>query len=257
MIQLKKAMTSSLGKKFFMALSGLGLVVFIILHLLGNLSLYQATGAGFNAYAAALDNLGKFKEMAEWGLVALFFLHIATAFYLTVKNRAAGMDEGVGATGARRYKVWSSKSKGVADRSGPTEAQPSGLASRSMIVTGSVVFGFLILHIWQMHFGPGVAEGYVTQVHGEQARDLHRLVVETFHNPLYVLIYVGCISFLGVHLRHGFWSAFQSLGAMNPRISGPIHCLGLALAFLLAAGFIFIPICIYFGLAGAGAALGG
>jgi len=71
------------------------------------------------------------------------------------------------------------------------------------------------------------------------------VVVETFLDPKWVVFYVVCLSFLGFHIRHGFWSAFQSLGMLNPRWSKPIYALGFILGLTLAAGFIFIPIYLY------------
>ena len=82
-----------------------------------------------------------------------------------------------------------------------------------MILTGLVLLAFLVIHIWQFKFGPAIEEGYVAQLHGENVRDLHRLVVETFKKPGYVLFYVFSMSLLGMHVRHGFWSALQSMGS--------------------------------------------
>ena len=114
-----------------------------------------------------------------------------------------------------------------------------------MIITGSVIGAFLVFHIWQFKFGPGVESGYVAQVHGKEVRDLHRLVVETFKQPLFVAIYCFVMALLGMHLRHGFWSAFQSLGVNNPRISKPIYGMAWVIAVLVSAGFFFIPVWIY------------
>ena len=228
MISLQKALTSTVGKKILMSVSGLSLVLFVIVHLLGNLTLFKSDGAAFNAYAFALDNLGVIKCIAEIRLVLVFGLHIYTALTLKVKNSSARP------VGYRK----------VQSKGGPSLSNP---ASRNMIITGSVLLGFLILHIWQFRFGPGVEAGYVTDVKGETARDLHRLVVETFQNPMFAAIYTGVMFFLGMHLRHGFWSAFQSLGAMNARLTKPVYALGLALAAVLAVGFLLIPVWIYFG----------
>jgi succinate dehydrogenase / fumarate reductase cytochrome b subunit len=111
-----------------------------------------------------------------------------------------------------------------------------------MIITGVILLVFIILHIAQFKFGPGVAEGYVATVDGKEVRDLHRLVVETFRQPIWAVGYMGVMVLLGLHLRHGFWSAFQSLGMINPRLSGVISLIGVALALLLAVGFLGIPL---------------
>ena len=126
------------------------------------------------------------------------------------------------------------------------EAQPSNVASRKMAISGSILLVFLIVHLKQFTFGPGAEAGYETQLNGVAVRDLHRLVVEVFTNPMWVTFYVGAMLFLGLHLRHAFWSAFQSLGLMFPRISKPVHCIGWFLAIALSAGFLFIPVWIFF-----------
>jgi succinate dehydrogenase / fumarate reductase cytochrome b subunit len=82
-------------------------------------------------------------------------------------------------------------------------------------------------------------------VNGVMVHDLYRIVAETFSKIQWVIFYSGSMIFLGFHLRHGYWSAFQSLGIMNPRWSKPIYAFGLILAILLAVGFFFIPIYIY------------
>lgn len=218
---------SSVTKKFVMALTGLGLVGFVVVHLLGNLSLYKSDGTSFNAYANSLANLGKLLLVAEVGLIFMFLAHILTAFAVKKSHLSARP------TG---YKVWRSKG-------GDT---PSGLASRNMIVTGVILLAFLIFHIFQFRFGPGIEQGYATQVHGEEVRDLHRLVVETFKQPAFVGVYVFCMALLGFHLRHGFWSSLQSLGITRGNASKKILMASAGLGFILSVGFLLIPVWIYF-----------
>lgn len=227
MLTVKKALQSSVGKKFIMGLSGLALVGFILMHLLGNLTLFAQSSVPFNAYVQKLSSFGALLVAAEIGLIVLFLVHVVAAFRVTFANKSARPE---------KYDLQKSKK-------GPSK---NNVASRNMIVSGIIVLGFLIFHIYQFRFGPGMVEGYVTDVHGIPSRDLFKLVVEQFQNPFIVALYVGVMLFLGMHLRHGFWSAFQSLGAMNPRLTKPIYCLGSLIAFVFAAGFLFIPIWIYF-----------
>jgi succinate dehydrogenase / fumarate reductase cytochrome b subunit len=224
-----KAFNSTVSRKLIMGFTGLGLVGFIIMHLLGNLSLYLPGSEHFNAYVEKLHSFGNLLVAAEVGLAAMILIHAYFAILITWGNHEA-----------RPVKYAVVKSKGDPSR--------SNISSRNMIITGLVLFGFLILHIWQFRFGPGIAAGYVTQLDGKDARDLHRLVTETFHNPLYVGVYVAVMFFLGAHLRHGFWSAFQSLGAMTPQLSKPIYCVGLFFGVIMALGFLMIPLWIYFDL---------
>jgi len=218
---------ASVSKKFAMALSGLGLVGFVIVHLLGNLALYRPDGIHFNTYAQTLHNLGALLVIAEIGLLAVVLLHIVTGIGLK-RNHAAARPE--------KYRMWRSKG-------GPT---PSNFSSRTMIFSGLVLLVFIAVHVWQFRFGASIDQGYVTQINGEEARDLHRLVVETFKNPAWVGFYVFCMLLFGTHLRHGIWSAFQSLGLVSGGTSRKLLSLSGLLSFILAVGFLFIPVYIYF-----------
>jgi succinate dehydrogenase / fumarate reductase cytochrome b subunit len=229
MVTLRKAFDSTVGRKYVMGLSGLALVGFLVVHLLGNLNLFFPGGTHFNAYAEKLHSFGPLLTLSEFGLAAVFLIHAFYAVRVTLSNKSA-----------RPVKYAVSQSKG--------DPSHSSFISRNMIITGLVVFGFLLLHIWQFRFGPGVDAGYVSQVDGKDVRDLYRLVDEVFHQPLFVGIYVAVMLFLGMHLRHGFWSAFQSLGAMSKPLSKPIYTLGAIIGVVLALGFLMIPVWFYFDL---------
>jgi succinate dehydrogenase / fumarate reductase cytochrome b subunit len=233
MVPLKRLFSSTLGRKYLMGASGMALVLFLVVHLLGNLTLYAKSGDAINAYAAKLESLGVGLVVLEVGLVAVILLHIVTAFQVTFTSKVA-----------RPIGYDSPKSKG-----GPTK---NSVGSRNMIVTGIVLMVFLVIHVTQFRFGPDEAEGYTATVDGLMVHDIYRVVVETFVQPKWVAFYVACMGFLGFHLRHGYWSAFQSLGLINPRWSKPIYLLGLLIALLLAFGFLFIPIYIYVTQSGGG-----
>ncbi len=233
MVPLTRLFSSTLGRKYLMGASGMALVLFLVVHLLGNLTLYAPNGDLLNTYAARLQGLGIGLIALEVGLALTILLHIITAFQVTYTSKLA-----------RPIGYDSPKTKG-----GPSK---STAGSRNMILTGIVLGVFLVVHILQFRFGPSMEEGYTTTVNGAMVHDLYRVVVEAFVQPLWVAFYVGCMVFLGFHLRHGYWSAFQSLGIINPRWSKPIHTLGLLIALLLAFGFLFIPIFIYFTQSGGG-----
>jgi succinate dehydrogenase / fumarate reductase, cytochrome b subunit len=95
--------------------------------------------------------------------------------------------------------------------------------------------------VMTFRFGPY----YTVTVDGVEMRDLHRLVVEVFRNPVNVALYVAVMVLLGLHLRHGFWSALQSLGAYHPRWTPLWYTGGAIVAALLAVGFIVIPVWVY------------
>jgi succinate dehydrogenase / fumarate reductase cytochrome b subunit len=108
-----------------------------------------------------------------------------------------------------------------------------------MIVSGTVTLVFVVWHLITFKYGP-----YYTATGGE--RDLYRLLIEVFRQPVYVVLYTVCMVILGLHLRHGVSSAFQSLGLVPVAWTRTILRTGLALALLITAGFVVIPIWIYF-----------
>ncbi len=218
---------SSVGRKVLMALTGLGLVVFVVFHLLGNLTLLMGRDA-FNGYAYFLEHLahGVFIYVAEAGLLLFFLLHAVSGVKVWLQARQArGTDyEVVADAGGASRKTW---------------------ASRTMIVTGPVLLVFLVLHVLHFKFGDGVAEGYAAPLHGAEVRDLYGLVVREFNKFPVVFAYVVVMVLLGFHLRHGFWSACQSLGLANPRTLPALVAVSAVLGVVLAIGFIYIPVHIY------------
>ncbi len=218
-------LSSSIGKKLLNGLTGVLLLLFIVAHLAGNLTIFAGKDA-LNGYAHLTHQLGAMLIVIELALGALFLAHAASAIAVWRAGRRARTR-----TNAE-----------VASKGGPSRQT---LASRSMIVTGLVLLAFLVVHLWQFRFGPGVAQGYVADLHGERVWDLHRIVVETFKKPLWVAVYVAVMALLGLHLRHGFWSAFQSLGVLNPRLRSLAFSVALGFALVVAATFLVLPIYVY------------
>lgn len=238
MIPLKQALSSSLGKKYLMAISGLGMVGFLVTHLLGNLQLYfPDQGKAFNLYAQGLADLGPLLWVAEAGLIGIALLHIFVAFGIT-----AGAKKARGSS----YEA-SLKTKG-----GPSY---SSAASKGMIITGLVLLVFIVVHVLHMKFGVFSTETVNTTMQtydGKQTFDLYGRVKEAFTNPGWVIFYVAVMLFLGAHTRHGFFSAFQSLGALNWRLEKPMDIAAKAIAAFFAIGFLLIPVVFFirFGLGG-------
>lgn len=217
-----------------MAISGLLLVLFLASHLSANLLLIKSSSEPFNRYVAWLAGFGWLLTIAELGLLFVFILHIVTAIQIKIGNKKAR---------AIPYKIVQSKGSAI-----------STVSSRTMAITGLGLLIFLIFHIIQFRFGAGISQGYSTQLDGKLARDLYRLVFESFHNPLVVIFYSFCMILLGFHLRHAFWSAFHSLGLSHSNISNIIYKMALVVALVYSIGFLIIPIWIYFDL---GIQLGG
>ena len=222
MLPLSKVIWSSVGKKILMAITGLAMIIFLIEHLSGNLLLFSKNPDPFNKYSHFLISFGWIIIVAEFILIAILVFHMISAISITIgKRKARPIDYDKKASAGSPSK--------------------KTIASSTMIYTGVLIFVFLIIHLKTFKFGPY----YTTTVDGVEMRDLHKLVMEVFQNLGYGIWYVATMIFLGFHLRHGFWSAFHSLGAHHPRYTPIIYSVGIILAIVLAVGFIGIPIWIY------------
>jgi succinate dehydrogenase / fumarate reductase cytochrome b subunit len=212
-----RVFSSSIGSKLLIALTGLGLFIFLIGHLSGNL-LFLVGPAAFNEYGHAMVN-NPFIYAIEAGLVALFLLHVYKTARLYAGSKAARP------VGYAR-KEWA----------GPPSRK--SWSSTTMIFSGIFTFVFVILHLRAFKFGTWYqAEGGV--------RDLYRLQLEIFSSPLYVAFYMVAMVFIGFHLWHGVSSAAQSLGVDHPRYTPRILWVGRVLAVLIAGGFFILPLYTY------------
>jgi succinate dehydrogenase / fumarate reductase cytochrome b subunit len=221
----KKPLKSTVGKKVIMAVSGIFLMLFLIVHLGGNLTMFVSADL-FNSYAHHLESLGPLLYVAEAGLLAIFLFHVVSAFQVHAEKKRA-RPEG--------YAV--SASKGGNSK--------MTVASKSMIYTGVILLLFIPAHIWMFKFNGGQAFTY-TEIHEQPVKDLFAVVANAFANPLVAFGYAGVMLLLGLHLRHGFWSSLQSLGAMCPKMSPLIYTAGLIFALALAGGFFVLPLYFYF-----------
>jgi succinate dehydrogenase / fumarate reductase cytochrome b subunit len=214
---------SSVGKKLLMAITGLAMTIFLVEHLSGNLLLFSSSPDPFNKYADFLLGFGSLLIVAEVILIAILGFHVIS-----------GISVARGKTAARPERYQKNADAGGASK--------KSIASSTMIYTGIITFVFIAIHLKTFKFGPH----YTSVVDGKEIRDLYRLVSEVFQNPVYVIWYVGALVFLGFHLRHGFWSAFQSLGVNHPRYTPLIYTIGILTAVILTVGFVGIPIWFYF-----------
>ena len=212
---LTNALSSSIGQKFVMGITGLLLCGFLVAHLAGNMLLFVGADA-YNDYAAALHKQELLIKIAEAGLIALFGAHVYLAIKTTTANRSARKVA---------YAVTESK-QGV-------PAIPGGVSSW-MFATGAVVLAFVIWHLIDFTFEKrslAYAVDGVSKTPYEKARMI-------LQDGTSVIVYaIGCIA-LGLHLFHGVSSAFQSLGLNHPSYSKMIARAGAIFAILIAAGFI-------------------
>ncbi len=210
---------SSLGKKFVMAITGSFLIIFLIIHLIGNLTLYFGPDA-FNGYVKTLDIVKPLIRVIEIVLLAAFVFHIFNGVRLWLENKQAR---------PVRYKVNGSP-------------ENSTLFSRTMFLTGSIIFIFLVLHLGTFFWRFNVHDP-------DQLADVHKyydIVVGFFQIWWYVILYIIAMVLLGFHLNHGFQSAFQTFGWNHKKYTPLIKKIGTAYAILMAAGFASIPIYFFF-----------
>jgi succinate dehydrogenase / fumarate reductase cytochrome b subunit len=212
-------LNASVIKKQIMGVSGLLLCGFLVSHLLGNCLIYLGPEA-FNTYAHTLTSNKAFLYTAEAGLIAVFLLHIFLAAKLTLENSQA-----------RPQKYFMKKHTG----------RGANLASATMPYTGFVILVFLILHILDLKFGPEYSATYG----GVEMRDLYRLTLEYFADPIHVGGYLFTMLLLGIHVSHGFWSAFQSLGFNHPKYNDCLKMASKAFAVVVCIGFSALPIFCY------------
>lgn len=209
---------SSVMKKVFMAITGLLLCGFILTHLGANL-LIIFSPENFNLYGHKLTS-NPLIYVAEAGLLVLFLVHMFLALKLTIENKRA-----------RPQKYYMKKHTG----------KGSTFASSTMPYTGFIILVFLVLHIWGLKFGTYHSVTY----DGLEMRDLYKLCIEYFSNIYTVIFYVVVMISLGIHVSHGFWSAFQSLGFNHPKYTPFIKFKSNAFAVLVGIGFSILPIYCY------------
>ncbi len=236
MIRFSTLLISSLGKKFFMSISGLMLSGFIIVHLLGNLTLLSPDRDPFNIYAHFLLNLGTAIYVAEFILAAIFLTHFIYAIMVTFENWRARPSRLI----TFFYRKARDKRYKKVTNAGHTSKKT--WASSTMIWTGLLIIVFTILHL--LHFKYGEIFMYTTG-NGQYIRDLFETVYRFFGNIVNVIFYVVVMILLGYHLSHGFWSAFQSLGLNGKRFTMITRIVGYFFAVIMAIGFVFIPVFVH------------
>ncbi len=204
----------SLTRKVVMAITGLFLIIFLVEHLAGNFLLLKPDGGeAFNAYSKFMTSNPLIRIM-EVVLFAGFIFHIVDGLILTIKNRQSR---------PIKYRV-------------QKPSPDSSWVSRNMGLTGAVIFVYLVIHLRSFFVEHRI-------LHNDAPMD--ELVKNAFENPLYSAFYVVAMVILGLHLSHGFSSAFQTLGLRHKSYFNVINIIGKAYAILIPAGFASIPIYFY------------
>ena len=201
---------SSIGKKLMMAITGFSFCGFLAAHLAGNLTIYGGKDA-FNSYAEHLHSLGPLLTVAELVLLTFFLVHVITGVTLFLQNLKAR---------PTRYAV----NKCAGGRT---------FGSATMPYTGALLLAFIVFHLLNFHF---VDKSDTTIFH---------IVSDAFSNTGYVVVYILAMVVAAIHVSHGFWSAFQTLGANHPKYMPLIRILGIGFAVVIGVGFGFLPIYIF------------
>ena len=198
---------SSVGKKIMMSITGLCFCGFLAGHLGGNLTIYGGKEL-FNSYAEHLHALGILVTLAEWGLLTFALIHVLTGLTLFYQNYKAR---------PVRYRV-------------DKRAGGRTLGSATMPYTGVLLLAFVLFHLANFHF---VDKTDTT---------IYAIVSEAFSSPVYVFLYILAMIVAAIHVSHGFWSAFQTLGANHPKYMPVIRTLSLVFALAVGIGFGALPI---------------
>jgi succinate dehydrogenase / fumarate reductase cytochrome b subunit len=203
-----------------MGVTGLLLCGFVLSHLLGNLTLFFGPAA-FNKYSFTLTS-NPLIYLAEVILLGIFLTHIILAIKLVIENRAA---RPVPYAYSRKH-----------------SGRGATFASSTMPISGIIALIFIVIHVNGLKFG----SHYETEVNGIVMRDIYRTTIEYFQDPLHVLFYIFAVTSLGIHVSHGFWSAFQSLGLNHPKYMPKLKKAAWAFGILVSVGFSSLAVFCYF-----------
>jgi succinate dehydrogenase / fumarate reductase cytochrome b subunit len=219
-----KTLSSTLGRKLIMALTGLFLILFLTGHVSGNLLLFQGDGGqAFNIYAKFMTTNPAVKILSYVTYISIIG-HVIYSIILSIKNKTA-------------RPIGYSETKA---------SKNSTVSSRNMGILGTVILVFLAGHMYtfwfQMHWGDVPLVTY----EGEEYKDLYYVVSQAFQQEWMVALYVIAMGFLSFHLSHGFASAFQTLGLNHKKYTPAIEVLGKLYSILVPILFASMPIYIYF-----------
>lgn len=219
-------LTSSIGQKFVMSLTGLFLVLFLIIHLIGNLKLLKMDdGAAFNVYAYFMTHNPLIK-IVSYILYISILIHAIQGWMLWVKNRRA--------RGPVDYAVKVTKA-----------VKTSAFASTRMGALGTIIFVFILIHLYQFWLQMKLDKLPYMTIEGKEYKDLYWIVSLTYENVWFVIFYVISMVVIAFHLWHGFQSAFQTLGLEHRKYTPGIKFLGKVYSIIIPALFALIPIYMY------------
>jgi len=217
-----RLLSDSIGRKAVVAVTGLFMVLFVVVHLLGNSTIFAGPD-GINAYAEKLHGLGPFVWAFRLVMLCLLGLHVIFAVLLTLENRAANPD---------KYAV--------------KKMLKANFASETMIWTGLLLLSFLVYHLLQ--FTARVTPDIVLGNDAKNRVDVFTMVFTSFRITPIALVYVAAMVTLFLHLSHGIQSIFQSIGLNNDKTMPQFSVLGKVLSAIFLVGYSAIPVLILVGI---------
>jgi succinate dehydrogenase / fumarate reductase, cytochrome b subunit len=215
-------LTSSIGRKILMAITGLCLVLFAMIHLVGNSTIFGWIPGGINAYAHHLHAFPPIVWAFRAVMLVIVAVHILFGIQLTLENRGG------------RPQLYAVKS-----------TQKTTFASENMIWTGLLLGAFIIYHM--LHFTAKVVPGMQLVTDAEGTVNVFAMVVSGFQNFFVAFIYAAAMVALFLHLSHGSQSFFQTIGWNNDRTLPVIVKAGTLVALVLFLGYVAIPLAIFAG----------
>lgn len=223
-------LTSSIGRKIVMAITGQAMVLFAVVHLLGNSSIFGWLNGGINAYAEHLHSMPLPIIIGfRLALLAMVCIHIWFGIQLTIENRGGR---------PRQYAV--------------KTCQKATFASENMIWTGALLLAFIVYHLLHFTFqvtNPETAAlKNLVPLHDQMVPNVLGMVVAGFKNFFVSFIYAGAMVVLFLHLSHGIQSFFQTMGWSNDKSQPIIVRLGTLVALVLFLGYVTIPLTIFAGI---------
>ncbi len=215
-------LTNAVGRKVLMAVTGILMVLFVVVHLLGNSSIFVGPD-GINAYAAKLHSLGPVVWVFRAVMLALLLVHVWFGITLTLENSAAN---------PAKYAV--------------NRKLKATFSSETMIWTGLLLLAFIVWHLLQ--FTVRVTPDIVKGVDAQGRYDVFTMVLTSFRHTWIALMYVAAMIVLFLHLKHGIQSFFQTLGLSNDRTLPAYGALGKVLSVIFLVGYCSIPVTIIAGI---------
>lgn len=216
-------LTSSVGRKLLMALTGLFLCLFLVIHMAGNMQLlFGDGGVAFNKYAKDMTTNPLIMVVSYFTYFTIL-LHAIDGIWIAYQNKKA-----------RPIKY-----------AAPSAATNSSWASRNMALLGSLIFLFLVIHLKSFWFEYKFGTVPMVDIDGTQYKDLYSVVQAAFSQLWYVALYLVALVALAFHLWHGFQSAFQSLGLNHSKYTPFIQIFGKAYSILIPLLFALQPIIMY------------